>query len=305
MLPHSFHDLPKLRDSLSYLYFERGRITQTKLGIEYVCKEGQTLLPVATLTVLMLGPGTTITHAAVRTLTRVGCAIQWVGEGGVRCYAHGIGETHKAYKLARQAALVSDEAERLAVVRRMYEARFREAVSEEATLQQVRGKEGARVRAAYAEAADRYGVDWSGRHYDRHRWSGSDAPNRALSAANACLHGVVHAAIMTAGYSPGLGFIHQGKQLSFVYDIADLYKMQLTVPVAFASVAEAPKQLERTVRMRCRDVFRTIKLLERILPDIEAVLDTSGARPLPDGFDPDADPSLPTPWWTPGGDGAP
>jgi len=258
MLPHSFHDLPKLRDSISYLYFERGKIEQTKLGIEYVAKEGRVLLPVANLTLLMLGPGTTITHAAVRMLARAGCSVLWVGEGGVRFYAQGIGETNKAYKLMQQAALVSDDDTRLRVVERMYRARFREPIPTGTTLQQIRGMEGARVRHAYAALAQQYGIDWQGRHYDRHAWNASDAPNRALSAANACLHGITHAAILTAGYSPGLGFIHQGKQLAFVYDIADLYKLQLSVPVAFATVAEEPKQLERVVRMRCREAFRSM-----------------------------------------------
>ena len=303
MQPHSFRDLPRIRDSLSYLYFERGRITQSKLGIEYVTKQGRTLIPVASLTVLLLGPGTTVTHAAVRTLARAGCSVCWVGEEGVRFYAQGLGETHKAYKLQRQAELATEEGLRLRVVERMYRMRFREPLPEGLTLEQVRGHEGHRMRQAYADAADLHGVDWRGRNYDRTDWSGSDDPNRALSAANACLNGVCHAAILSAGYSPGLGFIHQGKQLSFVYDIADLYKTKVTIPIAFATVAEEPLHLERTVRKRCRQAFRNAKLLKRILPDIEAVLDIEGDPPLPDGFDPDVDPALPTPWWEPSGDG--
>lgn len=303
MLPHSFRDLPKIRDSLSYLYFERGRLTQTKLGIEFVNKQGRTLLPVASLAVLLLGPGTTVTHAAIRTLARAGCSLCWVGEEGVRFYAQGLGETHKAYKLQRQAELASEEGMRLKVVERMYRLRFQESLPKDLTLEQVRGYEGQRMRQAYADAAQEYGVDWRGRNYDRNDWSGSDAPNRALSAANSCLNGVCHAAILSSGYSPGLGFIHQGKQLSFVYDVADLYKTKITIPVAFATVAVEPERLEREVRKRCRQAFRNIRLLKRIIPDIEAVLDIDGDPPLPDGFDPDIDPALPTPWWEPSGDG--
>jgi CRISPR-associated protein Cas1 len=303
VLPHSFRDLPKIRDSLSYLYFERGRLTQTKLGIEFVNKQGRTLLPVASLAVLLLGPGTTVTHAAIRTLARAGCSLCWVGEEGVRFYAQGLGETHKAYKLQRQAELASEEGMRLKVVERMYRLRFQESLPKDLTLEQVRGYEGQRMRQAYADAAQEYGVDWRGRNYDRNDWSGSDAPNRALSAANSCLNGVCHAAILSSGYSPGLGFIHQGKQLSFVYDVADLYKTKITIPVAFATVAVEPERLEREVRKRCRQAFRNIRLLKRIIPDIEAVLDIDGDPPLPDGFDPDIDPALPTPWWEPSGDG--
>ncbi|RME57615.1 MAG: type I-E CRISPR-associated endonuclease Cas1 [Caldilineae bacterium] len=310
MLPHSYRDLPRVGDSISYLYFEYGRVEQTRLGVEYVNKDGRTLLPVAGLTTLLLGPGTTVTHAAVRTLTRAGCLIVWVGEEGVRCYAQGLGETHKAYKLMRQAALASDPDARMQVVERMYRFRFREPLPEGLSIEQVRGFEGRRVRDAYAEAAARHGLTWHGRHYDRGNWDAADPMNRALSAANACLNGLAHAAILSAGYSTGLGFIHQGKQLAFVYDIADLYKTRLSVPVAFATVAEVKQgtlredRLEREVRKRMRQAFRNMKLLARIVPDIDRVLDLERDL-LPDGFDPDDDPALPTPWWTPpgGGDG--
>jgi CRISPR-associated protein Cas1 len=238
MLPHSFRDLPKVRDSISYLYFEYGRIEQTRLGVEYVNKQGRILIPIANLTTLLLGPGTTVTHAAVRNLARTGCLVIWCGEEGVRFYAQGLGETHKAYKLMRQAELSSDPDRRMQVVERMYRVRFRERLPADLTIEQVRGFEGRRVRDAYAEAAARYGVTWSGRQYDRGAWNAADPLNRALSAANACLNGICHAAILSAGYSPGLGFIHQGKQLAFAYDIADLYKTKLTVPVAFATVSE-------------------------------------------------------------------
>lgn len=310
MLPHSFRDLPKIRDSISFLYLEYGRIEQTKLGVEYVNKQGRTVVPVASLTALLLGPGTTVTQAAVRSLARTGCLVVWCGEEGVRFYAQGLGETHKAYKLMRQAALCVDEEKRLRVVERMYRVRFDEPLPEGATIQQIRGMEGARVRKAYAEAAQEHGVEWRGRRYDRGSWGAADVPNRALSAANACLNGLCHAAVLSAGYSPGLGFIHQGKQLAFVYDIADLYKAKVTIPVAFATAAEDPPNLESAVRRRCRTAFRNLKLLERIVPEIEKVLDIEGDPPLPDGFDPDDDPALPTPWWTPveaglagGGDG--
>ncbi len=302
MLPHSYRDLPKIRDSISYLYYEYGRIEQTKLGVEHVDKHGRTLIPVANLSVLMLGPGTTVTHGAVKTLTRTGCLIIWTGEEGVRMYAQGLGETHKAYKLQRQAELVSHPDLHIQVVERMYRARFKETLPTHLTLQQIRGKEGARVRDAYAQAAAQHGIEWKGRNYNRGNWQDADPVNRALSTANACLNGISHAAVLTAGYCPGLGFIHQGKQLSFVYDVADLYKMRLSVPVAFSTVAEKTDKLETTVRKRMRQAFRNMRLLERIVPDLERLLNLNRVF-LPDGFDPDDDPALPTPWWSPPGQG--
>ncbi|MGE3801159.1 MAG: type I-E CRISPR-associated endonuclease Cas1e [Candidatus Kapaibacterium sp.] len=291
-------DLPKIRDSLSYLYLERGRIEQTKLGIEYITIKGSTLLPVASITTLMLGPGTSITHSAIASLARSGCLVIWSGEEGVRFYAQGMGETRKAYALQRQAALASDPTSRLVVVERMYRTRFKEGIPQKLSIEQLRGMEGARVRDAYAEAAKKYGITWKGRNYNRGKWEESDAPNRALSAANACLNGVCHAAIVSAGYSTGLGFIHQGTQLAFVYDIADLYKAVVTIPIAFATAAENPSALESTVRARCRQGFRNLKILSRIVTDIEKIL-TVESEILPDGFDLDEDPARPTAWWTP------
>ena len=120
--------------------------------------------------------------------------------------------------------------------------------------------------------------------------------NRALSAANSCLYGVCHAAILSIGYSPALGFIHTGKQLSFVYDIADLYKVELTIPLAFRTTAENPQDLERHVRLQCRDVFRESRLIQRIIPDIRQALGDGGEE---EEFVPDEDPALPIELWTP------
>ena len=234
-----YHDLPKLRDSLSYLYLEHGRLERAQNAVEFFDdKGGRTLVPVSALTVLMLGPGTTVTHEAVKTLADNGCLLLWCGEQGIRFYAQGVGETRKAYHLLKQAEKASDPIQRMEVILRMYRFRFGEQLDDNLTLEQIRGYEGVRVRKAYAEAAKTYGVKWEGRNYDRMNWSASDPVNRALSAANACLNSLCHAAIVSGGYSPGLGFIHTGKQLSFVYDIADLYKVDMTIPLAFRIAAE-------------------------------------------------------------------
>lgn len=294
------HILPKLRDGLSYLYLEHGRIEQTQKAIEFINLEGKTLVPVASLSVLMLGPGTSITHEAVKTLADNGCLINWCGEQGVRFYAQGTGETRQGYRLIRQADLVSKPAKRMEVVRRMYQFRFEEDLDEGLSIEQVRGMEGARVRRAYAEAARRYKVLWFGRRYDRQAWGASDPINRALSSANACLNSLCHAAIVSAGYSPGLGFIHTGKQLSFVYDVADLYKTELTVPLAFRLTAESPLKLESRVRHACRDLFHRSGLLKRILLDLDDLLNLT--RPMERaglGPDFDADPAAPGGLWNP------
>ena len=296
------HELPKLRDGLSFLYLEHGRIEQKHRAVEVIDKEkGRTMIPAAALAVLMLGPGTSITHAAVKSLADNGCLIVWCGEDGTRCYAQGGGETRKAYHLLRQAELASDAEKRLEVVARMYRYRFGDRLQPGLNLLQIRGLEGQRVRQTYARASQEYGVPWHGRRYDRRNWSGGDAINRALSAANALLNGLCHAAIVSGGYSPALGFIHTGKQLSFVYDIADLYKVDVTIPLAFRAVAESTESVHGRVRLACRQAFKEHRLLQRILPDIEHLLDLTEDT-LKAGEEADGDPARPEPLWSPSPD---
>lgn len=295
----NLQELPKIRDSLSYLYLEHGRVEQEHQAVAFVDKnKGYTPIPAASLLVLLLGPGTTITHAAVKALADNGCLLVWTGEDGTRMYAQGSGETRKAYHLLHQAELASDPQKRLAVVRRMYESRFAEPLDSDLTLQQIRGLEGVRVREAYAQASRKYNVPWQGRRYDRQNWANSDPINQALSTANGLLNGLCHAAIVSGGYSPALGFIHTGKQLSFVYDIADLYKVDITIPVAFRIVAEGTQSLRKRVRQACRAAFKEERLLQRILPDIDRLLETTHLPP-DHSPDPDTDPAAPTPLWHP------
>ncbi|MGH7390343.1 MAG: type I-E CRISPR-associated endonuclease Cas1e [Candidatus Rokuibacteriota bacterium] len=296
------HVLPKVRDSWSYLYVEHCRIDREDRAIAVHDERGKVPVPCATLALLMLGPGTRITHAAVQTCAESGCLIAWVGEEGVRFYAQGLGETRSAENLMIQARLWADPVMHQAVVIRMYRQRFPDPIDDTLTLQQIRGKEGIRVRETYARAARETGVTWKGRSYRREQWDAADSLNKALSCANSCLYGLCHAAIVSAGYSPALGFIHVGKMLSFVYDVADLYKTDVTIPVAFREAAAGAAQLERRVRMACRDAFREARLLGRIIPDIAAVLgitdqDVEAARRRVD-----EDPGLPGPLWDPHGD---
>jgi len=290
--------LPKLRDSLSYLYVEHCRVEREEQSIALFDAEGRTPVPCANLALLLLGPGTRITHAAVSTLADNNCLLAWCGEEGVRLYAFGCGGTRGAATLLQQARLVSDPESRLAVAKRMYQMRFREEPDPHLNLEQLRGWEGRRVRDAYARASRETGVPWQGRSYDRTTWAGSDPVNRALSAANSCLYGVCHAAILSLGLSPALGFIHTGKALSFVYDVADLYKTEVTIPVAFEVAAGGVLHVERRSRLGCRDRFRELNLLERLSRDLPRMLE------LPDEdvdafFAADEDMALPGSLWDP------
>jgi CRISP-associated protein Cas1 len=274
----TLHELPRFRDRWSYLYLEMGRLDVDADGLCFHQGEANIIpVPIDQLAVVMLGPGSTVTHAAVKALSRNNCLLAWTGQDGVRLYAASIGGTYSARRLIRQAALVSDDAKRLEVAWRMYRFRFQENIPPIISLESIRGMEGLRVRKTYSEASEKYGIRWTGRNYDQDDWSKGDPINRALSAANACIYGVCHAGIVSAGYSSGLGFVHTGKMLSFVYDIADLYKTETTIPVAFRVTAEHgdDRDLERFIRIECRKRFHEFKLMERLLPDIAEVLGVS------------------------------
>ena len=276
-MPKDLHELPKLRDSLSYLYIEKAVIERDCNAIVFIRANERIPVPISSVTVLMMGPGTSITHAAMKIICESGCMAVWCGENGMRYYGFGMGETRSSTNLLKQAKLCMSEQNHLEVVKRMYSLRFPGITTNDMTLAQIRGLEGVRVRETYKIMAKTHGIKWEGRNYNRKDWDSSDPLNLALSSANVCLYGLCQASIISLGYSTGLGFIHTGKLTSFVYDIADLYKMQTTIPAAFETAARVsdPESIERIVRIKCRDLFRGHRVLKRIAQDIEYIFDIS------------------------------
>ncbi len=191
-----------------------------------------------------------------------------------------------------QAKLALDDSLRLKVVRKMYSLRFGEEPPLRRSVEQLRGIEGARVRETYKRIATQFGVEWKARNYDTGDWDKGDLPNRCLSSATACLYGVTEAAVLAAGYAPAIGFIHTGKPLSFVYAVADVYKFETVVPLAFRIAALNPHNPEQQVRVACRDVFRQTRLLEKIIPGIEEMLAAGEITP-PERFDEQIAPAIP------------
>ncbi len=276
-----------LKDRAQLVFVERAQLDVLDGAFVAVNADGtRTAIPVGGLAGIMLEPGARISHAAVVLAARVGTLITWVGEGGVRLYSAGQPGGARADRLLWQAANALDEAARLRVVRKMYAMRFGEDAPRRRSVDQLRGIEGVRVRETYLLLARQYGVDWKRRSYDVADWEAGDVANRCLSAATACLHGLTEAAVLAAGYAPAIGFLHRGKPLSFVYDIADLWKLSTVVPEAFRVAGQAAKgrldmSPDRAVRLACRDAFRRTGLLQRIIPAIEEVL-SAGEMPRPE-----------------------
>ena len=271
LLP-SIKPLP-MKDRISMIFIQYGQIDVLDGAFVVIDKTGvRTHIPVGSVACIMLEPGTRVSHAAVHLASTVGTLLVWVGESGVRLYASGQPGGARSDRLLYQAKLALDDELRLKVVRRMYELRFGEPAPQRRSVEQLRGIEGVRVRETYKLLAQQYGVKWRARNYDQRQWDAADVPNRCLSASTACLYGITEAAVLAAGYAPAVGFIHTGKPLSFVYDIADLFKFESVVPLAFRIAAKVPASPEREVRLACRDLFRSSKLLARIIPMIEEVL---------------------------------
>ncbi len=263
--------LPRIRDRLTFLYVEQCVIHRDQNAITIRNSRGAVHVPAASIATILMGPGTTVSHAAVSLFAECGVGALWVGERSVRFYASGRSLAESTTLLVEQARKVSIRSERLAVARKMYEMRFDEDVSG-LTMQQLRGKEGARMRKIYREESHRTGVPWEGRSYDPDEFATGDPVNQALSAANAALYGMVYSAIIALGCSPGLGFVHTGHERSFVYDIADLYKAELTIPLAFDIAAEHTEQIGAIARRAVRDRLFEAKILERSVKDIQMLV---------------------------------
>lgn len=292
--------LPKLspisiKERVSLVYVEKGNLDVLDGAFVVVDANGvRTHIPVGGVSCLMLEPGTRISHAAVALAARVGCLICWVGEAGVRLYASGQPGGARSDRLLYQAKLALDEDARLKVVRQMYRMRFGDEPPAKRSVNQLRGIEGARVRKMYQLFARKFGVEWKYREYDPEHWDAGDMPNRCLSSATACLYGITEAAVLAAGYAPAIGFIHTGKPLSFVYDVADLFKFETVVPAAFRIASQNPSSPERAVRYACREIFRSSHLLQRIIPTIEDVL-AAGELQMPELLEGVVGPAIPEP----------
>lgn len=268
-------ELPKISDRVSFIYVEHAKINRTDSAITVLDSRGTVRIPAAMIGVLLLGPGTDISHRAVELIGDTGTGIVWVGERGVRNYAHGRALAHSTKFLEKQAALVSNTRTRLEVARKMYQMRFPNEDVSKLTMQQLRGREGARVRKVYRTLSKQYKVEWTGREYDIDDFESGSIVNKALSVANVALYGLVHSVIVALGISPGLGFIHTGHDLSFVYDIADLYKAGLTIPIAFeiAGSSTEEEDIERITRLKVRDSLIDGKMMQQIVKDLQFLLD--------------------------------
>lgn len=280
LLPVPVTALPRAADRMSFLYLEHCVVHREDGAVTARDDKGLVRVPAASLLAVLLGPGTSVSHQAMCLLGECGTTAVWVGERGVRYYAHGRSLATSSRLLVEQAARVSSPQKRLAVARKMYTMRFAGEDVDGLTMQQLRGREGARIRSVYRENSKRTGVPWKRREYEYEDFDASDPINQALSAAHAALYGVIHAVVVSLGCSPGLGFVHTGHERSFVYDVADLYKADVTIPIAFDVVAEDMSDIAATTRRRVRDRIFELKVIERSVRDIHKLFEVDEEEDL-------------------------
>lgn len=274
-------ELGRIRDRITFIYLEHAKLNRQDSAIQVVDQRGIVNIPSAMLAVLMLGPGVDVTHRAMELMGQSGLGVVWVGEQGVRQYAYGRPLSHSSTLLEAQAALVSNRKKRIAVARAMYRMRFPDEDVSQYSMQELRGKEGSRVRKIYQQQSQETGVPWKRRVYNPDNFEASSPINKALTAAHQALYGLSHAVICALGASPGLGFVHTGHDLSFVYDFADLYKASISIPVAFevtAKSADDPDIASKT-RLAMRDKFVETKLLAQMVADLKTLLGVADKVP--------------------------
>ncbi len=266
--------LPQVKEKYPFIYLERGRLEIDDSSVKWIdCDKNVVRLPIATINCLLLGPGTTLTHEAVKVMAAANCSVCWVGEDSLLFYAAGITPTADSRNLRWQMQLAADKKKSLEVARRMFARRLPPEELKGKSLKEMMGMEGYRVRQFYEEKAKEYGVGWKGRRYVPGKFEMGDITNQILTSTNAALYGILCSAVHSMGYSPHIGFIHSGSPLPFIYDLADLYKEELCIDLAFSLTLEMAGKYDRhKVSSAFRKRVIEMNLLARLGPDIEEIL---------------------------------
>lgn len=277
-------------DRHGLIWLSRGRLFVEDGTLRFVCAEsadleaGDYAIPYQNVSLILLGPGSTVSHDALRILARHGTLLAAVGEGGVKFYTAppmGQGRSEVARAHAR---LWADENERLATARRMYAFRFGKILPHR-DIAVLRGIEGARMKETYRITADRHRIPWEGRRYNRERPDDADIPNQAINHAATFVECAADIAVAAVGALPPLGFIHEDSSNAFTLDIADLFRTEFTIPLAFRvakmALDDTQIQLERYLRKEAAKEFRRAKLIPKMIDRIKELLhaDDGGSNP--------------------------
>jgi CRISPR-associated protein Cas1 len=267
-------------DRHGLVWLDRGRLEVEDGCLRFITAGGGDLdpgnyqIPHQAVSIILLGPGSSVTHDALRLLARHGCALAAVGEGAVRFYTAPPLLPDSSAAARSQVTLWADPKTRMEVARAMYAMRFGEFVLTR-DIEVLRGQEGARIKRSYQLAAQRFGVPWNGRIYDRNDPDATDTSNQALNHAATAMSAAATVAVASVGAIPQLGFIHEDSGQAFVLDIADLYRHDVTLEIAFGAVQESLKgrePFERLVRRRAAKILRHRAVIPSMIDKIKTLL---------------------------------
>lgn len=268
--------LPRAEDQITFLHLFAVKVSQDDTGVLALDedKDGRprkTYLPIATIAAILLGPGSSISQAALSTITRHGTVIIWTGQDASRTHGWAYSLTSSARWAEAQATLWANPDTRINVAVEMYKMRFGDLPPGKPTLARLRGLEGQRMKQTYRMHASKNKVAFK-RSYQATDYDDSDPVNQALSSANAALYGVSLAGIVALGCHPGLGFIHSGNINAFVHDIADLHKAEISIPAAFRSVkthnpGSEARRLVRESMVRANTLGKVVSEIQSLLKD--------------------------------------
>jgi CRISPR-associated protein Cas1 len=279
--------LASAKDRWTPLYLEHGRLEVDDSSVKWIGSDGLLCrIPVATVSALILGPGTTVTHAAMKACAESNTPVCWTGADCLRFYAFGLAPNHTNDMPRLHAEAWADKRRRTQIARAMFKIRFPDLDVDGKSVKELRGMEGLRVRSLYSAMGLQHGVTWKGRNYDRQNWDTADDINRALSAANSSLYALCAAVCCSLGYVPSLGFVHDAGTLPFIYDVADLYKHLTSIPAAFLAVRQDPQDDGELVRKLLKQHVEEERLLQRMPKDLAALFQTEEASPVQAGARP-------------------
>lgn len=273
----SLAELSRVRNRITFYYVEHAKINQQRnMLLVTTSLGGQVIfLPAGNLAVMMLGPGCVITSEAQKVLSDCGCTCVWTGEQGVRTYGVARPLTNKATYAIAQARVIANPTLRLAAAKQMYQWRYEGIdINDFGDIDDLRRWEGRVTRQLYPQLARQVGLTWTKRKFTPGKMKKDDPLNQAMTCATQCLYGLCLAVINALGAVPSLGIIHQNEASAFVYDLADLYKFEVAIPIAFRTVADGVKlsDLPKEVRYRMRDFFQQYDLMGQIIADLKALL---------------------------------
>lgn len=268
-------------DRHGVMYLDRGRLEVEDGCLRFIAAGGGALdagdyqLPHQSVSIILIGPGSSVTHDALRILAAHGCALAAVGTGGIRFYTAPPLLPDTSALARRQVMLWSDPKSRVVVARSMYTLRFGEEVKAR-TLDMLRGMEGARLKRLYELTAQRFGVPWNGRRYDRNNPNAADVPNQAINHAASAVEAAAAIAVAATATIPQLGFVHEDSGQSFVLDVADLVRHDVTLTIAFGAAKHVMKHsdenLERIVRTKSAEVLTNSHVISRLIEHIKSLL---------------------------------